>query len=98
MCSEKKVLKKIGEKLECLRLNKSALQEDVAKSINISRTTISRIENGSNFSVKNLIKLLEEYNRLDDFLNIITLPKGFDVKKYNKALKNHKKLQKLNKR
>ena len=77
----------IGEKLEKLRQNMDMTQSDITNEVGISRKTVSTIENGSNFSVENLVKLLLTYNRIDAFLNVLSLPYDFDVKEYNKQLK-----------
>ena len=77
----------IGSKLEKLRQNMDMTQSDVTDEVGISRKTVSSLENGSNFSVENLVKLLITYNRIEPFLNILTLPYDFDSKEYKKELK-----------
>jgi DNA-binding XRE family transcriptional regulator len=86
MKSQEETLKLIGEKLKLLRLNVRENQEEVAENVGINRKTLIQIENGANFSMSILLNLLQEYGRLDDFINILSLPQGFDIKKYNKAL------------
>ena len=82
----------IGQKLENLRQNMNMTQSDITDEVGISRKTVSSIENGSNFSVENLVKLLITYNRIEPFLNMLSLPYDFDIKEYKKELKafNHK--------
>lgn len=77
----------IGDKLEKLRQNMDMTQSDITDEVGISRKTVSSIENGSNFSVENLVKLLITYNRIEAFLNILSLPHDFDIKEYKKQLK-----------
>lgn len=77
----------IGEKLERLRQNMDMTQSEITNEVGISRKTVSTIENGSNFSVENLVKLLLTYNRMDAFLNMLSLPHDFDIKEYKKELK-----------
>ena len=40
---------------------------------------------------KNLVKLLITYNRIEPFLNILTLPYDFDSKEHKKELKEFNK-------
>jgi len=77
----------IGQKLEKLRQNIDMTQSDITNEVGISRKTVSSIENGNNFSVENLVKLLITYNRIEPFLNILTLPYNFDINEYKKELK-----------
>ncbi|WP_158729175.1 MULTISPECIES: helix-turn-helix domain-containing protein [unclassified Flavobacterium] len=77
----------IGQKLEKLRQNMDMTQTDITDEVGISRKTVSSIENGNNFSVENLVKLLITYNRIDPFLNMLSLPYNFDIKQYKKELK-----------
>jgi transcriptional regulator with XRE-family HTH domain len=67
------------------------VQSDITDEVGISRKTVSSIENGNNFSVENLVKLLITYNRIEPFLNILTLPSDFDIKQYKKELKEFNK-------
>jgi transcriptional regulator with XRE-family HTH domain len=77
----------IGNKLEKLRQNMDMTQSDITDEVGISRKTVSSIENGKNFSVENLVKLLITYNKIEPLLNILTLPYDFDIKEYKKELK-----------
>lgn len=81
----------IGQKLEMLRHNMDFIQSDITDEVGISRKTISSIENGNNFSVENLVKLLITYNRIEPFLNALTLPYDLDIKQYKKELKEFNK-------
>lgn len=91
MKNKEEVFKAIGKKLEELRLNQNQTQEEIAQKIGISRKTLSQIENGSNFSVKILYDLLQEYHKLDSFLDIISLPCGLDIREFNRAVRKLKK-------
>lgn len=84
-------LKEIGEKLRFLRFNENLSQIEVAEIIGISRKSLSSIENGNNFSINILIKLLSQYDKLQDFKNIITLPGNFNIVSYNKELREMKR-------
>jgi DNA-binding XRE family transcriptional regulator len=64
----------ICQKLEKLRQNMDFVQSDITDKAGISRKTVRSIENGNNFSVENLVKLLITYNRIEPFLNMLTLP------------------------
>lgn len=77
----------IGQKLEKLRQNMNMTQSDITDEVGISRKTVSSIENGRNFSVENLVKLLITYNRIEPFLNMLSLPYDFDIKEYKNELK-----------
>ncbi|MFH6998889.1 helix-turn-helix domain-containing protein [Flavobacterium sp. FlaQc-57] len=84
----------IGQKLEMLRQNMDFIQSDITDEVGISRKTVSSIENGNNFSVENLVKLLITYNRIEPFLNTLTLPYDFDIKQYKKEMKEFNKKHK----
>lgn len=79
-------LETIGQKLQHLRLNENLSQTEVANKTGISRKSLSSIENGNNFSIAILIKLLGLYGRLQDFKNIISLPGNFNIIKFKKEL------------
>jgi DNA-binding XRE family transcriptional regulator len=95
MYSETKTLEEylvvIGKKLEQLRLNMNYTQSDITNEVGVSRKTISSIENGANCSVETLIKLLITYNRMDQFLTLLTLPDGFNYDEYKKELNEFNK-------
>lgn len=87
----KESIESIGKKLEQLRLNLDYSQSEVSKHVGVSRKTLSTLENGGNFSVLILVKLLRFYNKLEDFKNILSLPEGFDINLFQKELKKSKK-------
>jgi len=59
----------LGERLKKLRLENNITQDDVAKSVNISRSNINNIENNANYpSVDLLSKLASFYNVSLDYL------------------------------
>ncbi len=84
-------IESIGKKLEQLRLNLDYSQGEVSKQIGVSRKTLSTLENGGNFSVLILVKLLRLYGKLEDLENILSLPGGFDMNLFQKELKKSKK-------
>jgi transcriptional regulator with XRE-family HTH domain len=57
-----KRLKYLGTFLRELRLNSGYRQSDVSAAINLSRNSISRIENSHNFSVIHLFELADFYD------------------------------------
>jgi len=57
-----KRLEYLGMYLRELRLNSTLRQSDVSTAINLSRNSISRIENFHNFSVIHLFELADFYD------------------------------------
>jgi transcriptional regulator with XRE-family HTH domain len=57
-----KRLEYLGTFLRELRLNSGLRQSDVSAAINLSRNSISRIENSHNFSVIHLFELADFYD------------------------------------
>lgn len=57
-----KRLEYLGTFLRELRLNSNLRQSDVSAAINLSRNSISRIENSHNFSVSHLFELADFYD------------------------------------
>lgn len=57
-----KRLEYLGTFLRELRLNSNLRQSDVSAAINLSRNSISRIENSHNFSVIHLFELADFYD------------------------------------
>ena len=55
-------LEYLGTFLRELRLNSNLRQSDVSAAINLSRNSISRIENSHNFSVIHLFELADFYD------------------------------------
>lgn len=55
-------LDKIAQFLKEYRINSGYSQDYVSSNLNIPRRTICRIENGKNFTVVTLIKLVDFYN------------------------------------
>ena len=84
------VLSDLGHKLKRIRLNENLTQKEVSEKTAIDRATISQIENGKNTSVIYLLKLLNLYNKLDDFLKIITLPEISPIELYKLEKKKRK--------
>ena len=66
-------LKKIGETLRVLRKSKGYISAEIfAYENSLNRVSYWRIENGQNFTMKMLIKILEIHNMsLSEFFNKI---------------------------
>ncbi len=92
MCNDNNLtLLEIGEKLEALRLNEQLSQDEVCKQAGISRKTLSTLENGGNFTISTLLKLLKVYVKQNQFSKILSLPKGFDIRLFDAEIKKSKK-------
>lgn len=70
----KENLKELGLKLKKKRLRLNLTQLDISEKTGINRSTLSQIENGSNFSLKYLIMLFKTYGLLDEFIDLIVVP------------------------
>jgi len=88
---DKNSIEALGKKLEQLRLNQELSQNEVSAKVGVSRKTLSSIENGSNFTMLILVKLLRLYGKLDDLENILSLPQGFDMDAFQTELKKSKR-------
>lgn len=65
--SDKELIRKWGEKIKLLRIDAGLSQTDLAKKTGLSRSSISEIENGRNFSMTSLISISRTLNFLDQF-------------------------------
>jgi len=84
------ILTDLGIKLKKIRLNENLTQKEVSEKTGIDRATISQIENGKNTSVVYLLKLLNQYNKLEDFLNVLYLPEISPIELYKLDKKKKK--------
>jgi len=69
--SDKEFLEKIGEKLKFLRKQKKISQTELSSKTGMSRTSISDMEKGKNFtflSFINYLRAINALNKLDSFL------------------------------
>ena len=71
------IILKIGRFLRHHRLSSNITQEDMSEYIGISRKTLSKIENGSNFTVLILIQILRYLNTLD-IMNVFDYNEAYD--------------------
>ena len=58
------ILKKIGAKVRELRISRNLKQSELSEMCGLSSFSISQMENGNNFSVLSLIKVLKEIDGL----------------------------------
>jgi putative transcriptional regulator len=56
----------LGRRLARARLNRNISQQTLADEAGITRKTLSSVENGSNFDVSTLVRLLRELELLDN--------------------------------
>lgn len=65
-------LRRLGNQISLYRQHKGLSQEQLAEETNLDRSFISRIENGKNVGIKNLIKICSalHINTSDLFKNI----------------------------
>lgn len=86
-------IKSLGKKLEQLRKNQELSQDEASAKVGVSRKTLSSIENGGNFTILVLVKLLRLYGKLDDLENILSLPQGFDMDAFQTELRKSRRKQ-----
>ncbi|MGB1315126.1 MAG: helix-turn-helix domain-containing protein [Chitinophagales bacterium] len=75
------ILQEIGERIKETRVSKKLSQKELADAAGVQRVLVSRIENGSNFNLATLIKLLRALSKLED------LDKLLDIEKDKELLK-----------
>ncbi len=61
----KEVKEEIGQLVKALRKQRKLSQGELAKLLDVSRTTIQNLELGKNFTVDNILKVLKEVDLLD---------------------------------
>ncbi len=55
----------IGDLVRAIRKNRKLTQVELAKSIDVSITTIKKLEKGQNFTIDTLLKVLKELDLLE---------------------------------
>ncbi len=61
----KEVKEEIGQLVKALRKQRKLSQGELAKLLDVSRTTIQNLELGKNFTVDTILKVLKEVDLLD---------------------------------
>lgn len=56
----------IGQMIKLIRKQRKISQAELAKALDVSRTTIQNIESGKNFTIDALFKVLKELDLLDN--------------------------------
>ena len=79
----KTVKLKIGQVCKNKRKEYGLSRDELAKELDISRTTIQNIENGKNSTLDNLLKVANHFNVLDTIFRAIDT---FDQTDTNKSL------------
>lgn len=65
------VTAELGRRLARARLNRNISQQALADEAGITRKTLSSLENGSNFDVSTLVRLLRELELLDNLATLV---------------------------
>lgn len=65
----KDVKRNIGGVLKQFRKEFKLSQAELAKSLDVSRTTIQNVELGKNFTIDTLLKVVKSFELLDDLNN-----------------------------
>jgi len=55
----------IGDLVKAIRKNRKLTQKELAQSIDVSITTIKKLEKGRNFTIETLLKVLKELDLLE---------------------------------
>jgi len=61
----KTVKDSIGDLVRAIRKNRKITQVELAKSVDVSITTIKKLEKGQNFTIDTLLKVLKELDLLE---------------------------------
>ena len=75
------ILQEIGERIKETRISKKLSQKELAEAAGVQRVLVSRIENGSNFNLATLIKLLRALSKLEDLDKILDVEKDIELLK-----------------
>ena len=84
------IIELLGKRLKEYRLAKNLSQQELAELTGLNRVRISRIENGSAFSITSLIELMRALGILDNIEKLIPLK----VKSPRELLKEETKKRK----
>lgn len=76
--TDKEIISKWGEKIKSLRIEADISQTDLAKKTGLSRSSISEIENGRNFSLTSLIAIARYLEFIDEF-DFFLKPKEYEL-------------------
>lgn len=55
----------IGDLVRTIRKNRKLTQVELAKSVDVSITTVKKLEKGQNFTIDTLLKILKELDLLE---------------------------------
>ena len=69
--TDEQVISELGSRLARARLNRNISQESLAAEAGITRKTLSSLENGSNFDVSTLVRLLRVLGLLDNLGTLV---------------------------
>lgn len=72
----KDVKNELGELVKALRKQRGLSQFQLANSLGVSRTTIQNLEQGKNFTVDTILKVLKEMDLLSQLKSEITQAKA----------------------
>ena len=64
--TDKEIIERWGSKIKSLRIEAGISQTDLAKKTGLSRSSISEIENGRNFSIASLVAISRHLNILQE--------------------------------
>jgi len=67
----KDVKNNIANWCKTLRKADGLSQQQLANELNLSRITISKLENGENFTIETLLKVLQHFNQMDTFNDFV---------------------------
>ena len=67
----KDVKRNLGQVVKVFRKNKNLSQSELAEILDVSRTTIQNVELGRNFTIDTILKVLKEFEMLEDLNSAI---------------------------
>lgn len=67
----KDIQKALGEWCKLLRKREKLTQQELAKELDISPITISKLENGENATLETILKVLQYFDELNSFNRFI---------------------------
>ena len=75
------ILQEIGERIKETRISKKLSHKELAEAAGVQRVLVTRIENGNNFNLATLIKLLRALSKLEDLDKILDVEKDIELLK-----------------